>query len=74
MTGGRPSSAEMWGHYVFRGHEVVVIQQWADPFGRRMVRIASAGPGEEDAAAGMAEETFLAEAQPAAPTRSEPHV
>ena len=60
------SGAEMWRHYVYRGHEVVVIQQWADAYGRRMVRFASAKPGEEDVAAGMAEQAFLAEAQPAA--------
>lgn len=59
MTG-----AVMWGRYIYRGHEVTVIQQWADPFGRRMVRIASAGPGEEEAAAGMTEEAFMAEARP----------
>lgn len=68
MSGGDPSGAEMWGRYLYRGHEVVVVQQWADPFGRRMVRFASAAPGEEDAAAGMTEEAFLAEAQPAAPS------
>jgi hypothetical protein len=34
---------------VFQGHDVVVIQQWVDPFGRRMVRIQTTGPGPEQA-------------------------
>ena len=72
MTAGHLSGAEMWARYVFRGHEVVVIQQtgrirFGAFYGRRMVRIASAVPGEEDAATGMAEDAFLSEAQPAAP-------
>ena len=56
------TDAVMWQRYAYRGHEVVVIQQWADPFGRRMVRIASATPGEEEAT-GMAEAEFMAEAR-----------
>ncbi len=58
MTG-----AEMWQLYTYRGHEVIVIQQWADPFGRAMVRIASATRGEDDVATGMKEADFMAEAQ-----------
>lgn len=54
----------MWERYTWRGHEVVVIQQWADPFGRRMIRVTSAREGEEDLAAGMPEADFMAEAQP----------
>lgn len=34
---------------MFQGHDVVVIQQWVDPFGRRMVRIQTTGPGPEQA-------------------------
>ncbi len=56
----------MWQRYTWRGHEVVVIQQWADPFGRRMIRIASIKPEKEGAAAGMPEAEFMAEAQPVA--------
>jgi hypothetical protein len=55
----------MWQTYCYKGHEVVVIQQWQDPFGKPMVRIASTAPGEEDAEAGMPEEVFLAEASTA---------
>ena len=42
-------TVEMWGAYVFQGHDVMVIQQWVDPFGRRMVRIQTTGPGPEQA-------------------------
>lgn len=58
------TQAVMWQRYTFRGHEVVVIQQWTDPFGVRMVRIASATPGEEEVAVGMTEAAFLAGARP----------
>lgn len=57
----------MWQHYRWREREVVVIQQWLDPFGRRMIRIASVAPGEEDVAEGMSEAEFAAEAQPVEP-------
>lgn len=57
----------MWQRYVWRGHDVVVIQQWVDPFGRRMIRVASIKPGDEEVAAGMPEADFVAEAQPASP-------
>lgn len=57
----------MWQRFAWRGHEVVVIQQWADPFGRRMIRVASARDNEDDMAAGMPEAEFLAEAQPLEP-------
>jgi hypothetical protein len=51
-------TVEMWGAYVFQGHEVMVIQQWVDPFGRRMVRIQTTGPGPEQAT-GLLEAEFL---------------
>jgi hypothetical protein len=51
----------MWQRYRYRGHEVVVIQQWSDPFGTPMVRIADA---DDDAAAtGLTEAAFMTEAQ-----------
>lgn len=57
----------MWGTYRFRGHRVQVIQQWRDPFGQRMVRIAvmDTAPDAplED---GMTEAAFLGEAVPEA--------
>jgi hypothetical protein len=56
----------MWRHYRFRGLEVVIIQQWTDPFGRKMVRIEAAA--EADLAEGMTEAEFLAEAVAAEPT------
>jgi hypothetical protein len=60
MTG-----AVMWQRYLFRGHKVIVVQKWTDPFGRRMVSIAPTAPDQEDVTAGMTEAEFLAEAHPA---------
>jgi hypothetical protein len=57
------AKAEMWGIYTFRGRRVRVIQQWADPYGRRMVRVEMAAEGD-DRAEGMMEEDFLREAVP----------
>jgi hypothetical protein len=59
MTGPR---AEMWKTYVFHGLTVMVVQQWNDPFGTPMVRIAETG-GEERAE-GMPEAVFLSQAAP----------
>lgn len=53
-----PQAAEMWGTYVFQGHSVMVVQQWSDPFGRRMVRVQTTGPGPEQAI-GLPEAEFL---------------
>lgn len=53
--------AEMWKTYEFRGFTVLVIQQWNDPFGKPMVRIALTGIDGEKAE-GMLEATFMAEA------------
>lgn len=55
-------TATMWRTYTFKGRKVVVIQQWQDPFGRTMVRIASAALGEDDVQDSMSEAAFLAEA------------
>jgi hypothetical protein len=55
-------TATMWRTYTFKGRKVVVIQQWQDPFGRTMVRTASAASGEDDVQDGMPEAAFLAEA------------
>jgi hypothetical protein len=56
-------AATMWQTYTFKGQKVVVIQQWQDPFGRAMVRIASADSGDDDVQDGMSEAAFLAEAR-----------
>lgn len=53
--------SQMWGLYRFHGHTVMVIQQWHDPFGCAMVRIAVVD-GIEDIAEGMAEDRFMKEA------------
>ncbi len=55
MTG-----VQLWQRYAWRGHEVVVIQQWSDPFGRPMLRVAD--PDDEEVAAGLPVDEFLAEA------------
>jgi hypothetical protein len=59
MTGPR---AKMWKTYLFHGFTVMVIQQWNDPFGTPMVRIAEAGDAER--AEGMPEADFLSQAVP----------
>ena len=51
----------MWETYEFRGHRVVVIQQWTDPYGQRMIRVRLAEAGEDDAV-GLSEERFLQDA------------
>ena len=50
----------MWQRFTWRGHVVVVIQQWVDPFGCAMLRFAD--PNDEEMAAGMPVQRFLAEA------------
>ena len=59
--------AEMWKTYEFRGFTVMVIQQWHDPFGKPMVRVAMTGTDEEKAE-GMPEFVFLTEAVPVPPS------
>lgn len=56
------TDALMWQRFTWRGHVVVVIQQWIDPFGCPMLRFAD--PDDEDMAAGMSVQQFLAEATP----------
>jgi hypothetical protein len=51
----------MWRSYLFRGLDVVVIQQWTDPFGRNMLRIRATAPGD-DREDGLPEAQFLQEA------------
>lgn len=63
MTAQARPFAQMWGAYDYQGHRVTVIQQWEDPFGRRMVRVQIVGPDEE-LAAGMLEADFMGEAVP----------
>ena len=59
MTGPR---AEMWKTSLFRGFTVMVVQQWDDPFGKPMVRIAETA--NEERAEGMPEAVFLSQAVP----------
>ena len=54
----------MWRCFSWRGHKVMVIQQWTDPYGRAMLRFAD--PNDEDMAAGMPVAEFMAEATPLA--------
>jgi len=61
------ADAEMWRVYRYLGHRVMVIQQWADPFGRRMVRIESVDDGGAHAT-GLFEIDFLRDAEPEAGT------
>ena len=48
----------LWQIFQFGDHEVCVIEQWRDPFGRRMIRIRSLDENEERTE-GMYEENFL---------------
>ena len=59
------TDVQLWQRYVWRQRPVVVIQRWDDPFGRAMLRFAD--PDDEEMAAGMPVDEFLAEAIPAAP-------
>jgi hypothetical protein len=56
--------AKMWQAYAFRGFTVRVIQQWDDPFGMAMVRIADIR--DDERAEGMPEAVFLSQAIPVA--------
>ncbi|WP_147407815.1 hypothetical protein [Rhodopseudomonas palustris] len=60
--GSPMADAEMWKTYRYNGFRVIVIQQWDDPFGRRMVRIESLDDGGEHAT-GMLEADFLKDAE-----------
>lgn len=55
-------ATRMWAAYTWQGHRVIVVQQWRDPFGRRMIRIQL--DGDEDQAMGLPEADFLHEAEP----------
>jgi hypothetical protein len=55
--------AEMWKTYIFHGLEVVVTQQWTDPYGRRMVHV-EAVDSNDPRSGGMLEATFLELATP----------
>ena len=54
------SDTLMWQRFTWRGHRVMVIQQWTDPYGTPMLRVAD--PENEDMAAGMPVDQFLTEA------------
>lgn len=62
-TGNPMPDAEIWKTYRFRGYRVMVIQQWRDPFGRKMVRIETIDDGDARAE-GMPEDDFMLEATP----------
>ena len=48
----------MWQIYTYQDHQVVIIQQWQDPFGKPMVRIAAQVDGHV-IADGLLEDRFL---------------
>lgn len=52
----------MWKSFSYKDFKVRVIQQWVDPFGKRMVRVADVDDAER--ATGMSEAEFLSEATP----------
>jgi hypothetical protein len=62
--------AEIWKKYMFKGEEVMVVQQWRDPFGRPMLRIESTKP-DDDRGDGMLEAFFLSAAYPVEDTDKE---
>lgn len=55
----------MWAAYTYQGQRVIVVQQWRDPYGRRMVRVQLAD--DEDHAMGLPESDFLHDAKDATP-------
>ncbi len=57
-------SAEIGMTFDFLGYEVVIIQEWRDPFGRKMIRIRTTKLADE-IEDGMPEDEFLAKATPA---------
>ncbi len=57
-----PHATRMLDLYEFRGHRLVVLQQWHDPFGRPMVGLTLEGDGGP--AEGLSEADFLREARP----------
>ncbi|MCG6203988.1 hypothetical protein LPW26_05030 [Rhodopseudomonas sp. HC1] len=63
LQGHPMAEAEMWKTYRYNGFRVIVIQQWDDPFGRRMIRIESIDDGGAHAT-GLFEADFLKEAEP----------
>jgi hypothetical protein len=54
----------LWQTYLLRGEPVMVVQQWHDAFGRRMLRIEAVG---DDLGEGMLEDIFLQNAEPKEP-------
>lgn len=63
MTTQETPSIQMWGVYNYQGHPVTVVQQWDDPFGRRMVRVQVVGL-DETFADGLLEADFMGDAVP----------
>lgn len=60
-----PHATRMWATHTWQGHQVTIVQQWHDPYGRPMVRIQLAT--DEDQATGLPETEFLQQAQPEDP-------
>lgn len=63
------SEARMWGCYAYQDFQVRVVQKWADPYGRPMIRIADIADPER--AMGLAEADFMQAAVPL-PDRDDP--
>ncbi len=57
----RAHKSQMWATYRYHAYDVMVIQQWHDPFGCPMIRIAVVDDGQ-DIAEGMPEDRFLGDA------------
>ncbi len=59
----QPARTELGRSYLYAGRQVVVIQQWRDPYGTPMIRVRTTDDepvGEE----GLAEHVFLRGAAP----------
>jgi hypothetical protein len=52
----------LWQTYRFHGETVMVVQQWHDAFGRKMLRIEAISEGD-DRGEGMPEDRFLQDAE-----------
>ena len=52
----------LWQRFTWRGRCVMVIQQWADPYGRPMLRFSD--PDDGEMALGMPVDDFMVEATP----------
>ena len=62
-------ASQMWKSFSYKGFQVRVIQQWEDPFGKKMMRIAAIDDPER--ATGISEAELLSEGTPL-PTQTDP--